>query len=166
MAYSPRAGSVGSFDELEAKEPRLPAMPQSQSRGYWNASKVCTKASSRILGKVLAELTNTPDLYYPDEHAAFRKFGFDNPDADDEMPEWANEADSGAHKDSTSDAPEHEHRERVTWKKMKDRPGHHRRYQTRRQKREPGAERTSEPPMVPLVAGAVKPPTDMALSHQ
>ncbi|CAE7861288.1 ATP6V0A4 [Symbiodinium sp. KB8] len=122
-------------------------------------------ASSRILGKVLAELTNTPDLYYPDEHAAFRKFGFDNPDADEEMPEWANEADSGAHKDSTSDAPEHEHRERVTWKKMKDRPGHHRRYQTRRQKREPGAERTSEPPMVPLVAGAVKPPTDMALSE-
>ena len=90
---------------------------------------------------MLAELTNTPDLYYPDEHAAFRKFGFDNPDADEEMPEWANEADSGAHKDSTSDAPEHEHRERVTWKKMKDRPGHHRRYQTRRQKREPGAER-------------------------
>ena len=90
-----------------------------------------------ILGKVLAELTNTPDLLYSDEHAAFRKFG-DNADADDEMPEWANEA-SGAHKDSTSDA-EHEHRERVTWKKMKDRPGHHRRYQTRRQKREPGAE--------------------------
>mmetsp|Transcript_67261 Transcript_67261/g.157808 ORF Transcript_67261/g.157808 Transcript_67261/m.157808 type:complete len:162 (-) Transcript_67261:238-723(-) len=161
MAFSPRAGSVGS-DELEAKEPRLPAMPQ--SRGYWNASKVCTKASSMILGKVLAELTNTPDLLYSDEHAAFRKFG-DNADADDEMPEWANEA-SGAHKDSTSDA-EHEHRERVTWKKMKDRPGHHRRYQTRRQKREPGAERTSEPPMVPLVAGAVKPPmVDVALSHQ
>ena len=126
--------------------PKEQWLPEPQSCGFWNASKVCTKASSRILGEVLAELSNTPGLYsyesydeYKEHSSPFQKFGLENFDADTDVPEWANDIEEfDVHKDSTSDAAQDERRERVMWKK--NRPGHHRRYQTRRQKREPEAE--------------------------
>ena len=122
-----------------AKEPWPAMAPSRDSGGYWNASKVCTKASSRILGKVLAELSNIPDLYSNEHMAPFRKPGLHQDDTDEmDMPEWANDVPDSLSKDSASDT-EDRREQRVMWKKMKDRPGHHRRYQTRRQKRQPEA---------------------------
>ena len=134
MAHSQHMGLDKAMEE-----PWLPATPQ--TRGYRNASKVCTKASSRILGKVLAELSNTPDFYSYDRTVPFQKLSSENQDQDDTTDDmlWANEVEDSAVNNSTSDTQE-DRRERVMWKKMKDRPGHHRRYQTRRQKREPEAE--------------------------
>eukprot|EP00437_Effrenium_voratum_P020145 CAMPEP_0181445908 /NCGR_PEP_ID=MMETSP1110-20121109/25831_1 /TAXON_ID=174948 /ORGANISM="Symbiodinium sp., Strain CCMP421" /LENGTH=142 /DNA_ID=CAMNT_0023569969 /DNA_START=73 /DNA_END=501 /DNA_ORIENTATION=+ len=140
--------------------------PAPEPTSEWNASKLSSKASSRILGKVLAELNSSPSqsLERPN---AFPDFSDTLEPDDNELPEWATEevdrSAGGSFKDGAWQSdPKEDGRGKVTWKK--NRPGHHARYQKRRQQRETEKHEKVSPKREPLAAGMIKP--EAALTHQ
>mmetsp|Transcript_577 Transcript_577/g.1149 ORF Transcript_577/g.1149 Transcript_577/m.1149 type:complete len:162 (+) Transcript_577:84-569(+) len=153
-----------------------------------NSSKLSSKASSRILGKVLAELNANqahPSRDWKNDRndrETFPDFSDCVEPVDEELPEWAtavvDRSSEGFFKDGmwqSADGKDEHSRGKVTWKKNHERRGHHARYQKRRQERENEAKACGQgKPNAPVAAGMVKGPplsptstvNTMALPHQ